>query len=132
MLLTDFGEIDQAFADGSQALGHTLHAGQPLQRRNVFGCFDEFFDRPVQDRERRVELMRHAGRKQAQADQAVLFFQTPQCCGQLVFLPAQLGHGFVARLHDLTDLVAQDFRAGNQLALAIAGASRRVSFKHPA
>ena len=74
--------------------------------------------------------MRHAGRKQAQADQPILFFQPPQRAGQFVFLPAQRRHGFIARAHQIADFVAQDVVLRNQLPLPVAGLRGGVGVQH--
>ena len=75
MLFADAREIHQAFADAADALGDAQHAGQALEGGGVAGVFGEFLDGALEDRERGVELMRHAGAEQAEADQAVLRFE---------------------------------------------------------
>ena len=132
LLLADPREIDQALADALQPLGHPLHAREAVERLRVVGGLDQFFDRAVQDRQRRIQLMRDAGREQAEADQAVLFLESPQRGGQLVFLASQRCDRIVARAHDLPDLVAQDIFGRNQFALAVARLGGRVGFEHPA
>ena len=50
--------------------------------------------------------MGDAGRQQAEAYQAVLLFESPERGGQFILLAAQCGDRFIARAHNLADLVA--------------------------
>ena len=65
--------------------------------------------------------MRHARGKEAQADEAVLFFDAAEGGCEFVFAFTKRLDGVVARAHDLADLVAHDFGFGDQLGFAVAG-----------
>ena len=65
VLVTDAGEIYQALADFLKALRDPLHAREAIEGRLIFGGLDQFFDRAVQDSERRIQFVGHARRKEA-------------------------------------------------------------------
>ena len=112
VLMADVREIHQALADPLEALRDSLHARQTVQGGRSSMVSISFSIDPFEDGEGRVQLVRDARGEQAEADQAVLFFQAAQRGGEFVLLPAERGDRFVAGAHDLADFVAQDFTRG--------------------
>ncbi len=130
LLRAGLREIDQALADLLDALRHAQYPGQAVERRRFLGGLGKLLDRPLQYRERRIQLVRHAGADETEVHQAVLGLQPAQRILQVLFMFAKLQDGLVAGTHDLADFVSGDLAVGDQLVLAVVVLRGFVGVEH--
>ncbi len=131
-LFAGLGEVEQTFADGLDALGYALNTLEAVEGMRIGRGLEQFVDGAAQDGERCVEFVGDRGRKQSEADEAILGFNSTQGGGEFVFAAAQFGDSFVTRQHDLADFIPRNFGRGNKFALAISGSGGRIGIKHHA